>query len=190
MRSRLVMAAAGLLLVCGTAQAEAGGSAAVPAPTSTYATYVAGVRSPQTLINGGWNSASTDRNEWSGGGTGLTGTTTYVDATWASSWRWVDRHRPGLFVRAEAEHTDYLPGVADTTWSYTVEERTRHSGWYGFGMRQVQAYDPQFIEDLIASELDTEDAKVLVQYRVTFHAVVQGTYRERFALDVVSLGHA
>jgi hypothetical protein len=141
------------------------------------------------LISGGWSSASRDQNEWFAGGTGLTGTVTHVDATWTSSWRWVDRHRPGLFVRAETEHTDYLPGIADTTWSYSVEERTRHSGWFGFGMREVQAYDPQFIEDFVAPELDTEDTKAFVQYRVRFHAVVQGTYRERFAMDVVSLGH-
>jgi hypothetical protein len=188
MRSRFVFAA-GLLLVCGTARAQASTSGSVPAPTSTFATYVAGSRSPHTLVNGGWASAAKDQNEWFAGGTGLTGTTTVVDATWTSSWRWVDRHRAGLFVRAEAKHTSYLPGIADTSWSYSVEERTRHGGWFGFGMKEVQSYDPQFIEDFVGSELDTQDARAFVQYRVHFHAVVQGTYKERFALDVVSLGH-
>ena len=189
MRSRLALAV-GLLVVCATARAQANPSGDVPTPTSTVVTYVAGNRAPQPLISGGWGSTTNGGNEWQAGGTGLTATTTVVNATWTSPWRWVDRHRPGLFVRAEAEHTSYLPGVAATTWSYTVEERARHGKWFGFEAKQVQAFDPQFVEDSIANEIDKQDARSRVQYRVHFHAVVQGTYKERFDLDVLALGHA
>lgn len=170
-------------------EAPALAAAPVPAPTSSSVTYVDGHITPRTLISAGWQSPSNHQNSWSAGGTGLTGTSTVVDATWTSTWQWVDRDRPGLFVRAEAEHTSYLPGVAATTWSYSVAERVRGGRWWQMRHEEVQPYDPQFSEGSIYSELDTEDSTLQVQYRVHLHAVIQGTYRERLALDVVPLGH-
>jgi len=186
-RARGVIAVS-LLFVGLTTQAEAKTAPKVPAPTSSIATYIAGAKSPQPLITGGWGSPDRDSNEWIAGGTGLTGTSTVIDATWTSPWRWADGRHADLFVRAEAEHTSYVPGLADTTWSYTLQERTLHGGWVSERVEEVQPYDPQFIEDSIFTDLDRTDARVRVQYRVLFHAEVQGTYRESFALDVVALG--
>ena len=186
------MAAVAAVLACATAGvAQAHPTPPRPAPTSSFATYVAGAQSPHTLVTGGWSSSTDpDLASFSAGGTGLTATRTVVDATWTSRWLSVNRHRPGLFVRAEAEHWSYLPGLADTVWSYSVEERTPHHTWFGLEIKEVQPYDPQFIEDSIWTELDKEPTTSLVQYRVRFHADVQGSYREKFALDVAALGHS
>lgn len=163
------------------------GSVSAAAPTSaqpsvTTASYVQTEKLPVALLSGTWQSDSRVANQLTISGPSVTGVRSVADASWTSLWGWAKPGKVSLRVVVDVRHRAVLPGLAPSSWSYSVDMRVKGGGWITSATSIAQSYDPVITPEWIITDMATFRSRTLVQFRVTFHTNFSSTTDESISV--------